>query len=276
MQGGVGNFEAVEKDMKEFQRTGQVPKSCKAKEALPSEHRLLQEAGNTMVVKGPDGHEANLRQVLLREFPWMERVWQNRMVADDASGKDLFKAASQEWERLQLYGKYVLAAKQQEQARQAFGPNSLLGDLLGHLDKLLEAVAQLTGETVDSLRPKYRAEKEELQAFASTVQKVLATRAAAARMRETKQAEKVKAKHEEAKTKVDAMDLNQVVAASVTQSLLQVLPSCGVKVPKKLQDNMAAAATRPIAESAVKEKVLNDLLANCQRRKKRRQRQGER
>ena len=34
VQGGVGNFEAVEKDMKEFQRTGQVPKSCKAKEAL--------------------------------------------------------------------------------------------------------------------------------------------------------------------------------------------------------------------------------------------------
>ena len=90
-------------------------------------------------------------------------------------------------------------------------PGLSSGDLLGHLDRLLEAVAQLTGETVEALRPKYRAEQDELQAFASTVQKVLATTAAAARMRETKQAEKVKAKQEEAKTKVEAMDLNQVV-----------------------------------------------------------------
>ncbi|CAJ1352736.1 unnamed protein product, partial [Effrenium voratum] len=161
------------------------------------------------------------------------------MARRQAPQEDLFRAASAEWERLQLYGKYFLAAKQQEQAR------------------LLEAVAQLTGETVEALRPKYRAEQDELQAFASTVQKVLATTAAAARMRETKQAEKVKAKQEEAKTKVEAMDLNQVVAASVTQSS----PAAESRSPKSSRTTWPPW---PIAESAMKEKVLSDLLATAE------------
>ncbi|CAJ1339437.1 unnamed protein product, partial [Effrenium voratum] len=188
---------------------------------------LLKDAANTLEVTSPDGNRG--------------------------TGADLLAAASAEWEKLQLYSKYYLAEKQQQQTRAAFAPESLQADLDAHLDKLLAAVGELTGETMEQLRPKYSREREELKAFAHLVQKTLATKAAAEKMRETQQTAKAQAKQQAAKDKVEAMDLNQVVAASVTQSLLQVLPTCGVQVPKKVQASLAAAATKPVAESNVRE-----------------------
>ena len=66
-----------------------------------------------------------------------------------------------------------------------------------------------------------------------------------------------------AKAKVQAMDLSQVVAACVTQSPMQVLPSCGVRVPKKLQESLASAATQPLAADSIKQEVLNNLLGKA-------------
>ena len=260
VQGGVSNFETLQQDVKEFQRCGQVPKWCKAKEVLPLKHRLLQEAGSDLQVAPPDGQTKPARQELLREFPWLEHVWANHRLPENAPTKDLFETATKEWEKLQLFGRYYVAAKQQETSREAFTPGALKRDLDEHLTKLLQAVSELTGETVDSLRPKYRLEQEELHAFAELVQKTLATRAAAERMRHTQQTAKLEAKQQQAKEKVQAMDLNQVVAASVTQSLLQVLPTCGVRVPKRLQETLAAAATKPLATEDVKQGVLDNLL----------------
>ncbi|CAE7213687.1 pldh-t [Symbiodinium sp. CCMP2592] len=233
VQGGVSNFETLQQDVKEFQRSGQVPKWCKAKEVLPLKHRLLQEAGSDLQVTPPDGQTKPVRRELLREFPWLEHVWANHRLPEDAPAKDLFDTATKEWEKLQLFGRYYVAAKQQESSREAFTPGALKRDLDEHLTKLLQAVSELTGETLDTLRPKYRLEQEELHSFAELVQKTLATRAAAERMRQTQQTAKLEAKQQQAKEKVQAMDLNQVVAASVTQSLLQVLPTCGVRVPKR-------------------------------------------
>ena len=151
-----------------------------------------------------------------------------------------------------MFGRYYVAAKQQEQSRQAFTPGALKRDLDEQLSKLLKAVSELTGEEVDSLH-----------AFAELVQKTFATRAAAERMRQTQKAAKLEAKQQEAKAKVQAMDLNQVVAASVTQSLMQVLPSCGVRVPKKLQESLATAATQSLAADSIKQEVLNNLLGKA-------------
>ena len=69
------------------------------------------------------------------------------------------------------------------------------------------------------------------------------------RMRQTPHTAKLEAKQQQAKEQVQAMDLNQVVAASVTQSLLQVLPTCGVRVPKRQQETVAAAATKSLNRS---------------------------
>ena len=263
VQGGVSNFESLQQDVKEYQRCGHVPKWCKAKEIVPLKHRLLQEVATVLQVTPPDGETRSMRQELLREFPWLEVVWQNNRIAEDAPAKALFEAATKEWEKLQLFGRYYVAAKQQEQSRQAFTPGALKRDLDEQLSKLLKAVSELTGEEVDSLRPKYHLEQKELHAFAELVQKTLATRAAAERMRQTQKAAKLEAKQQEAKAKVQAMDLNQVVAASVTQSLMQVLPSCGVRVPKKLQESLATAATQPLAADSIKQEVLNNLLGKA-------------
>ncbi|CAJ1361180.1 unnamed protein product, partial [Effrenium voratum] len=225
------------------------------------------DAANTLEVTSPDGNRQSLDKELLREFPWLERLWQGHRLSDSSTGADLLAAASAEWEKLQLYSKYYLAEKQQQQTRAAFAPESLQADLDAHLDKLLAAVGELTGETMEQLRPKYSREREELKAFAHLVQKTLATKAAAEKMRETQQTAKAQAKQQAAKDKVEAMDLNQVVAASVTQSLLQVLPTCGVQVPKKVQASLAAAATKPVAESNVREAVLQGLLAQDQGRR---------
>ena len=264
VRGGVGSYETVKAEVAEHGRTGQVPKWCRAKQVLPPKLRLLQDAANTLEVTSPDGNRQSLDKELLREFPWLERLWQGHRLSDSSTGADLLAAASAEWEKLQLYSKYYLAEKQQQQTRAAFAPESLQADLDAHLDKLLAAVGELTGETMEQLRPKYSREREELKAFAHLVQKTLATKAAAEKMRETQQTAKAQAKQQAAKDKVEAMDLNQVVAASVTQSLLQVLPTCGVQVPKKVQASLAAAATKPVAESNVREAVLQGLLAQDQ------------
>ena len=208
-----------------------------------------------------DRQPRTLRQELLRQCPWLQHVLDRRRVAEDAPAKDIFAAATAEWERLQFLGKYYVAAKQQDLSREAFSSGPLKAELEQHLDKLLVAVSELTGESVESLKPKYKAERDELHAFADVVQKSLATRAAAERMRQTKQDAKAEARMQDAKAKVQAMDLNQVVAASVTQSLLNVLPTCGIRVPKKTQEAMAAAATKPIAGEEVRQAVLQTLTA---------------
>ena len=262
VKGGVGGMDTLKEEAKLFESENKVPKWCKAKEVLHSQHRVLQEkASELQVVAMDDRQPRTLRQELLRQCPWLQHVLDRRRVAKDAPAKDIFAAATAEWERLQFLGKYYVAAKQQDLSREAFSSGPLKAELEQHLDKLLVAVSELTGESVESLKPKYKAERDELHAFADVVQKSLATRAAAERMRQTKQDAKAEARMQDAKAKVQAMDLNQVVAASVTQSLLNVLPTCGIRVPKKTQEAMAAAATKPIAGEEVRQAVLQTLTA---------------
>ena len=263
VKGGVGGMDTLKEEAKVFLQDGKLPKWCKAKEIVHSQHRVLQDKASTLMVTSlDDGQSRTLRDELLRECPWLQHVLERQQIGVDAPAKDIFAAANAEWERLQFLGKYHVAARQQELSREDFSTAPLKAELEQHLDELLQAVSELTGESVVSLRPKYQAEKDELHHFADVVQKALATKAGAERMRQTRQDAKAAAKLEDAKAKVQAMDLNQVVAASVTQSLLQVLPSCGIRVPKKTQEELAAAATKPIAEDGIRQAVLNTLTAS--------------
>lgn len=254
-----------------FRTTGLVPGWCKAKRVLAPTLAPMQCTMRELQV--PDVTEAGqpskrLADVLAATSPWLPQLIDMQPLAQEHTAAEFFDSLGGAWERLHLTAKLCMAAEMQQRARREFTVDTMQAELHDELSKLIASTSELTGQPIAELTPKYAAERSELSMFCRVVQKRLTAQAASERKHEAETRAKQEQKERAARDKVDAMGVNSVMAAAVTQTMLDVLPKCGLRVPKAAR---AAAAQRVIDQgdpmsSAMRERLQSALVAPQQQR----------